>query len=181
MARFDTLSAIFGANVREDRQITFVDGEHAQRVLSFRQLRQRAVAALGALQRRGLVPGDAMILFLGDNERFVEMFWACVLGGIVPVPLAAGGTEQHWRKFLRVFDQLERVSVCIDVIALERFEAFVATHGLSAEGQRVRACAVVSGSLDIDGAPGETVQPQPHDLAFIQYRLAQPVGPRAWC
>ncbi len=169
MARFETLNAILGANAREDRQITFVDGEHDQRVLSFRQLRQRAIAALGALERRGLVPGDTMILFLGDNERFVEMFWACVLGGIVPVPLAAGGTEQHWRKFLRVFEQLERVSVCIDVIALERFEAFVATHGLTAEGQRVRARAVVSGSLDIDGAPGEPVQPQPHDLAFIQY------------
>lgn len=169
MARFDTLNAILGADAREDRQIIFVDGEHEQRVLNFRQLRQRAIGALGALQRRGLVPGDTMILFLGDNERFVEMFWACVLGGIVPVPLAAGGTEQHWRKFVRVFDQLERVSVCIDVIALERFEAFVAAHGLAAEGQRVRARAVVSGSLDIDGAPGETVEPQPHDLAFIQY------------
>ena len=169
MARFDTLNAILGADAREDRQITFVDGEHEQRVLSFRQLRQRAVAALGALQRRGLVPGDTVILFLGDNERFVEMFWACVLGGIVPVPLAAGGTEQHWRKFLRVFDQLERVSVCIDVIALERFEAFVAAHGLATEGQRVRARAVVSGSLEMDGAPGETVEPQPHDIAFIQY------------
>jgi len=169
MARFETLNAILGANAREDRQITFVDGEHEQRVLSFRQLRQRAVAALGALQRRGLLPGDTMILFLGDNERFVEMFWACVLGGIVPVPLAAGGTEQHWRKFLRVFEQLERASVCIDVPALERFEAFVATHGLAAEGQRVRARAVMSGSLDIDGAPGEPAQPQPHDLAFIQY------------
>jgi len=169
MARFDTLNAILCADAREDRQITFVDGEHEQRVLSFRQLRQRAVGALGALQRRGLVPGDTMILFLGDNERFVEMFWACVLGGIVPVPLAAGGTEQHWRKFLRVFDQLERVSVCIDVIALERFEAFVATHGLATEGRSVRARAVVSGSLEIDGPPGQPVEVQPHDLAFIQY------------
>lgn len=169
MPPFETLHAILPADAREDRQITFIEGEQDQRTLSFRRLRQRALGTLGALQRLGLAPGDTMILYLGDNERFVEMFWACVLGGIVPVPLAPGGNDEHWRKLLRVFAQLERASVCMDAPALERFDAFVATHGLSAEGDRLRSHTVMAASLDLTGDPGRPSPAQPQDIAFIQY------------
>ena len=169
MPRFETLNAMLSANARDDRHITFIDGERDQRTLSFKRLRQRALGALGALQRRGISRGDALILYLGDNERFLEMFWACLLGGIVPVPLAPGSNDEHWRKLLRVFAQLDRASVCIDAPALERFDAFVAAQGMGAEGAVLRSRCVVVGGLDIAGEPGEPVQPDPHDIAFIQY------------
>ena len=129
MTRYNTLDEILPATAREDRQITFIEGESQQKVLTFRRLRQRALGVLGALQRRGLGPGDKVVLYVADNERFVELFWACVLGGIVPVPLAPGAAAEHLRKLWAVFGQLERASVCIDAPALERFEAFAADRG----------------------------------------------------
>ncbi|MDL2336805.1 MAG: non-ribosomal peptide synthetase [Pseudomonadota bacterium] len=178
MPPFETLNAILPADAREDRQITFIEGEHEQRILSFRRLRERAIGALGALQRRGLSRGDTMILYLSDNERFIEMFWACVLGGIVPVPLAPGNTDEHWRKLCRVFALLERASVCVDAPALERLDGFVAAQGLDAEGHRLRSRAVIAGSLDIAGDPGEPVQPDPQDLAFIQFSSGSTGDPK---
>lgn len=169
MPRFQTLNAILPDGARDDRQITFVEGEHEQRLLSFSRLRQRAIGALGALQRRGIARGDMLVLYLADNERFVEMFWACVLGGIVPVPLAPGSNDEHWRKLCRVFAQLERASVCIDAAALARFETFAAAQGLHAEADRLRECTVIVGSLDLVGEPGHPFQPTPDDLAFIQF------------
>ena len=169
MTRINTLNEILPADAREDRQITFLEGEKQQRVLSFRRLRQRAVGVLGALQRRGLSPGDAMILYLGDNERFVEMFWACVLGGIVPVPLAPGGTAEHLRKLWTVFAQLDRAAVCIDATSLERFDAFAAAEGPAVDAGRFRSRLVVPGALDVDGEPGRPIHPDPDRLAFIQY------------
>jgi acyl-CoA synthetase (AMP-forming)/AMP-acid ligase II len=169
MSRFKTLNAMLPDDARDDRHITFIDGELDQRTLSFKRLRQRAMGALGALQRRGVSRGDTVVLYLADNERFIEMFWACLLGGIVAVPLAPGSNDEHWRKLLRVFAQLERATVCIDAPALERFDAFVAAQDLSAEGAVLRARAVLVGGLDIAGAPGSPVQPDPHDIAFIQY------------
>ena len=169
MPHFETLQAILPADAREDRQITFIEGENDQRTLSFRRLRQRAMGALGALQRRGLSRGDTVILYLSDNEHFVEMFWACVLGGIVPVPLAAGSTDEHLRKLSRVFEQIDRASVCIDAPALERFEVFAATHELNLERQLLRSRAFAAGSLDIAGDPGVPQHIAPDDLAFIQY------------
>jgi len=166
--RFPTLDAILPADAREDRKITLIDGEKEQRVLSFRRLRERALGVLGALQRRGMGRGDAMILCLGDNERFLEMFWACVLGGIVPVPLAPGTADEHRRKLLRVFARLGTASVYIDTPALERLEGFASGSGLTGEAARLRAAALAPGSLDVE-APGRPVEPAPDDLAFIQF------------
>ncbi|MGI4778698.1 MAG: non-ribosomal peptide synthetase [Janthinobacterium lividum] len=164
-----TLDAILAANAREDRQITLIEGEKEQRVLSFQRLRQRALGVLGALQRRSMRPGDTMILCLGDNERFLEMFWACVLGGIVPVPLAPGTADEHRRKLLRVFAQLDGAPVYIDTASLDRLDEFAAVDGLAEDAARLRAVALVPGSLDFGDAPGRPVPRVPEDLAFIQY------------
>jgi acyl-CoA synthetase (AMP-forming)/AMP-acid ligase II/aryl carrier-like protein len=168
--RFDTLHAILPATARDDRQITLIEGDKEQRVLSFQRLRQRALAVLGALQRRSIAPGDTMVLCLADNERFLEMFWACVLGGIVPVPLAPGATDAHRQKLLRVFAQLgPKASVYIDSTSLERLDGFAAAQGLADQAAALRARALVPGSLDIGGDPGQPVSPRADDLAFIQY------------
>lgn len=178
MLPLETLHAILPADVREDRQITFIEGENEQRTMSFRRLRQRATGALGALQRRGVQRGDALILYIADNERFLEMFWACMLGGIVAVPLAHGAADEHWRKLLRVFAQLDRAWVCIDAPALERFDGFTAAHQLAEAGQALRARTLVLGGLDVAGPPGSPVQVQPADLAFIQYSSGSTGDPK---
>ena len=178
MLPLKTLNEILPADVREDRHITFIEGENEQRTMSFRRLRQRATSTLGALQRRGLKRGDTLILFIADNERFVEMFWACVLGGIVAVPLAPGVADEHWRKLLRVFAQLDQSLVCIDAPTLDRFDGFIATHHLESEGQQLHARTVVVGGLDIADEPGVTVQPDPNDLVFIQYSSGSTGDPK---
>src|SRR4029453_13372408 len=114
-------------------------------------------------------PGDALILYLADNERFVEVFWACVLGGFVPVPLAPGGTAEHLRKLGSVFDQQGRSRVCIDAAALERYTALAAAEEWSGDAEELRAQAVAPATLDVGGEPGAGLQAKPGRLAFIQY------------
>jgi len=178
MTRYNTLDEILPAAAREDRQITFIEGENQQRVLSFRRLRQRALAVLGALQRRGLGAGDKAVLYVADNERFVELFWACVLGGIVPVPLAPGGTAEHLRKLWAVFAQLGQAWVCIDATSLERFDAFAAGEGAAIDAARLRARLVVPAALEVDGEPGRPHPAEPDRLAFIQYSSGSTGDPK---
>ena len=42
---------------------------------------------LGALQARGMQPGDELVVFSRSNLSFVVAYWAAMLGGIVPVPV----------------------------------------------------------------------------------------------
>ena len=178
MTRFNTLDEILPAAAREDRRITFIDGESQQRTMTFARLRQRAFGTLGALQRRGLGPGDKLVLYVADNERFVELFWAALFGGIVPVPLAPGGTPEHLRKLRAVVAQLERAWVAIDAAALERFDACAAGDGAAADAARLRERLVVSDSLAVDGAAGVAHRATPDTLAFIQYSSGSTGDPK---
>ena len=58
------------------------------------------------LQAAGAQRGDKMIIFLNNNEQFLDGFWAAVCGGIVPVPLAVGISDEHRHKLLRVARKL---------------------------------------------------------------------------
>ncbi|MEW6167300.1 MAG: non-ribosomal peptide synthetase [Pseudomonadota bacterium] len=178
MPHFPDLVCALSANQREDRDIVFIDGDDKQRALSFARLRPRALQLLGALQRRGVARGEAMILFVGDNERFVEMFWACLHGGIVPVPLAAGGTDEHRRKLFRVFAQFDRAWVYGETSTLERLDRFAAAQGLSQDWQRMREVWLGAGTLDLGGEPGTTIAPAPEDVAFIQFSSGSTSEPK---
>ncbi len=62
---------------------------------SYAELRERAARTLSGLRAAGLLPGMRVIFHLADNRDFIEAFWACQLGGLVPVPtpVAPGYTE----------------------------------------------------------------------------------------
>jgi non-ribosomal peptide synthetase component F len=65
---------------------TIVDG--AEQFLSYPELLAHADCLLGGLRRAGLRPGDKVIFQFIHNRDFLTAFWACVLGGFVPAPLA---------------------------------------------------------------------------------------------
>lgn len=178
MPRFATLTDALQAALREDRDIVLIDGDDSQHALSFARLRQRALGVLGALQRRGLAAGDAVLLFVGDNERFLEMFWACVLGALIPVPIAVGAGDEHRRKLLRIFAQFDRAWVCSDARTMERMDEFAAEQGLHADQHRIRSHTLLTGALDLAGAPGEPVARAADDIAFIQYSSGSTSEPK---
>ena len=178
MPQHQTLQAVLSDDPREDREIVFVDADDNQRSISFALLRKRALAVLGALQRRGIGVGDAVILFVSDNERFLEIFWACVLGAIVPVPLAAGSGEEHRRKLFRVFAQFDRAWVCSDARTLEKLDGFAVNHGFGESWSRLQQRLLLSGGLDISGEPGRTTEVTPDDIAFIQFSSGSTSEPK---
>ena len=55
---------------------------------TYQELEVDARRLLGGLQQRGVRPGDRVLFQLSDNRDVLTSFWACVLGGLVAVPLA---------------------------------------------------------------------------------------------
>ncbi|MCX5661183.1 MAG: amino acid adenylation domain-containing protein [Planctomycetota bacterium] len=77
------------------RGVTFIRPGQPPLERTYAQILDEARAILGGLRRLGLKPGDKALFQLEANEDFVPAFWACVLGGIVPVPISiAPGYQQ---------------------------------------------------------------------------------------
>ena len=95
MSNVTTLTELFESTRNAAGTITYLEGENDSRDVSYAELHERALGILYHLQRIGARRGDKLILFLGNNEQFIDAFWAAIIGGIVPVPIALGISDEH--------------------------------------------------------------------------------------
>src|SRR5271154_73947 len=134
-----TLTELIEGNRNVDRSITYLEGEQSERSVSFGDLYTRALGILYHLQKLGAKRGDHLILFLGDNEPFIDAFWGAVLGGIIPVPVALGISDEHRHKLLRIARKLDNPYLYTDRRSLERIGAFATQAGESATFTKLKS------------------------------------------
>ena len=88
------------------KKIVFSNGRSVEE-MSYADLYDRACNTLFLMQKRGLKPGDEVVFQVENNSQFVVCFWACLLGGAVPVPLHSAYSDEVRRKFSAVVGVLE--------------------------------------------------------------------------
>ena len=168
MQLYDTLIDLLADARRRDREIRFIDGDKDESVIRNADLWDRAAALLGALQARGMQRGDELVIFSKSNESFVVAFWAAILGGIVPVPVAVGISDEHKLKLFRILRQLERGTLFTEQDLLDRLLEFAAQQGLGDVAGVLKSRTVLMSDVS-PGAHGEIATVAADDLAFIQY------------
>ena len=146
LRRYTTLVDILERNRDVDRSVTYVEGENLERRVPYKDVYARALGILYHLQAAGAQRGDKMIIFLNNNEQFLDGFWAAVCGGIMPVPLAVGISDEHRHKLLRVARKLGNPLLYTDAKNLERLGALAAQVGETGavRGTKPRAFLVES-------------------------------------
>src|SRR5580700_5623207 len=173
-----TLTEIIQGNRSFARHITYLEGENDAREVSFAELYERALGILYHLQRLGARRGDKLILFLNNNEQFIDVFWAAVLGGIVPVPVALGISDEHRHKLLRIARRLGTPFLYTERRSLERIGAFAAQAGETAVFEGLRTRAFLVDDLDDISRAGSVQRAQPDDTAFIQFSSGSTSEPK---
>lgn len=177
MKLYDTLINLL-VDVRDrDREIRFIDGEKDENAISFQELWGQAIALLGSLQARGMQAGDELIIFSKSNESFVVAFWAAVLGGIVPVPVAVGISDEHRLKLFRIVAQLERATLFTEMDLLERLLEFSKQRELSDITHLLETRTVLMSDIE-PASHGDVFAATPDDIAFIQYSSGSTSDPK---
>ena len=174
-----TLCDVLETNRLGDRTISYIAGEKDERTVSCGDLYYRALGILHHLQSQGLGPGDELILFTDSNEQFVDVFWACLLGGIVPVPAAARFRDEHRLKLFRVFLKLARPYVFTSVNLHSRLALFAQTNDLMAEFSELSRRTILVDEIDDISQLGEKHRVSPEDTALVQFSsgsTSQPKG-----
>lgn len=177
MGWFETLAEALDAAARSDGEIGFIDGANDERRLSYRLLACAAMRVLAVLQDRGAQPGEPLILFVGDNLRFLQFFWAAVYGGLAPVPVAAGTTDAHLDKLVRVWRHMGEPRVVADAKHLERARAWLEDCGETAAAERLAGNALSDEPPGVE-TPAQRASVASGDTAFIQFSSGSTGDPK---
>ena len=180
MQLYDTLIDLLAAARGRDRHIRFIDGEHDESTVPFSELWERAVALLGYLQSRGMRQGDELVIFSKSNEKFVIAYWAAILGGMVPVPVAVGISDEHRYKLFRILSQLEHATLFTDSELLGRLLNFSRQQELADVTAILESRTVLISDIEPD-VSGEIHAAAPDDIAFIQYSSGSTSDPKGVC
>ncbi|MCP4104553.1 MAG: AMP-binding protein, partial [Desulfobacteraceae bacterium] len=83
-----TRALICTARDQKDQGIIVLQDEDSEVFQSYAELLESAKCILAGLQAQGSEPGDAVILQIENMQDHFSAFWACVLGGIIPLTVA---------------------------------------------------------------------------------------------
>lgn len=167
---FQTLIDVFErTQFISEKGVTFIDKRDEEVFVSYDKVYDSARRVLGFLQDKGLQKGSEVVFQLEDNLTFVPCFWACILGGMIPVPLTAGQQEEHKQKVFIVWENLDQPYFLSNNAAAQRLQVHAtqteANHLYDRMANRMLDAAEAL-SWPLRGQPADV---QSEDLAFIQF------------
>ncbi len=165
----DTLVQALRSSRGSSSSITYVNGQSDEHAVAYQELQDRALGVLYHLQLQQLRPDAELIVYLDSNESFVDVFWACMLGRIVAVPLATGPGDVHHQKLFTVFGKLEKPFLYTSSKNLERLEKYARSHGLEDDFLRISKRTVLAEACADLNRLGKPAEVRPNDVAFIQF------------
>jgi len=178
MIKYQTLPEMLDDRARGPGAIVYLEGEGAEKTLKLADLRRRALGILFHLQRIGARQGDKLILHVSSNEQFIDAYWACLYGGIVPVPVAVGISDEHKHKLLRIAKQLGAPFLYTDKKLRERLAAFAATSGEPEAWSALKPRTFLIDQLDDISREGTPARVTADQTAFIQFSSGSTSEPK---
>jgi len=115
--------------------ITYLDDSGTAQRRSYPELLEQAARALAGLRTMDLRPGSPVIFQLPGLEDFITAFWACMLGGYVPVPVSISPTYETAHatlsKLRNAWQALGQPVVLSGSTLTDRLAAFADREGLT--------------------------------------------------
>lgn len=100
----------------KSKGIIFAESGKQDEFCSYTDLYEQSLRLLGGLQALGIDKSDYVIMQVKSNKATVLLLWACLLGGVVAVPLTYARSEDSFLKLKNVSDVLQNAYIVGDNI-----------------------------------------------------------------
>ncbi|MBL4976672.1 non-ribosomal peptide synthetase [Bacillus halotolerans] len=160
-----------------DRGIRFIESDKNETVVSYRQLFDEAQGYLGYLQHIGIQPKQEIVFQIQENKSFVVAFWACLLGGMIPVPISIGEDDDHKLKVWRIWNILNHPYLIASEKVLNKIKKYAEEHDLHDFHQQLNGKSDIIQDQTYD-YPASLYEPDADELAFIQFSSGSTGDPK---
>ncbi|HEX3046698.1 MAG TPA: AMP-binding protein, partial [Bacillota bacterium] len=176
----DNLSSAFLITVRNygSKGIRFIFNEKDESFLAYQELYQTSLQYLHAFQANGILPGEELILQLENIKEFLICFWACLLGGIIPVPVSVGANEEHRFKLINIWHILKKPRLLTEQKVFDSLLEFTREKDLTADTDLIiRNTLFIENFKDLN-QQGNPHSSKPEEIAFIQFSSGSTGDPK---
>ena len=175
LKKYQTLNDLFIDQIEKEGYIRFINRKSEEKEISFSEFGVNIKKCLGLFQNLGFKSNDEIVINTKSNIKFLECFWAAILGGMIPVPVAVGVGEEHRKKLFKVLLQLKNPKLITDADVHSRLISLLQT-----KDEYFSLTDVVSQSIvNIEfQESGEIKHNDSEDVAFIQYSSGSTSEPK---
>ncbi|PJD95350.1 MAG: hypothetical protein CK426_09335, partial [Legionella sp.] len=104
----------------------FIEPGEKETFLSHAKLLSEAQQYAIGLQQQGIGCGDFLLLELSNPLKFYKIFWACIINGIIAVPVSQPTSWKQdspgWLKLLNIWRSLDKPKLVVDESDIHRYE-----------------------------------------------------------
>jgi fatty-acyl-CoA synthase len=167
--KYQSLTQALYANFFSKKRIHLLKSGEAETSFTYQQLYQKARAILFQLQSGGIKSGDQLIIAVDDQEIFLDVFWACLLGKIIAVPVTLGNNDENKHKILKIWSTLRKPYLVTNQ------KIFADLAKIAHEESLLEIAALLKQRIFFDNeftktfGEGELYHSLTEDVAFIQF------------
>ncbi|MCA6370829.1 MAG: amino acid adenylation domain-containing protein [Cytophagales bacterium] len=158
--------------------ITFIESSAAEEFLSYQDLCQLSLVTLSFLQQRGVSRGSEVVIQVDSNKTFLQIFWSCMMGGMIPVPLSVGKNTDHKQKLKGVWEQLTDPYLVVDRPNLSAVMQQLAPSGSGVEDPQCSDRILFADDIGTVVHAPEIYKASNSDIAFIQFSSGSTGSPK---
>lgn len=177
MEKIDTLVKAFKKICNLDTGISFIYSKTEEESIKYRELYHLSLCLLNGMKNKGIKKGDEVVFQISDNKDFLISFWACILGGIIAVPVTLGNGEEDAIKLSGVWKKMKNPKLSVSDNMLSSVKGLLEKIDDDECRQDIASKIFLVSDFNSEiEAEAENVDPS--DIAYIQFSSGSTGNPK---
>ena len=154
---------------RLNKGIRFFSSPECEKYITYDELINQSTRILNQLKQAGICKGSEVILQLPDNYSFICCFWACLLGGIIAVPVPVATSESEYYRVHKIWRILGNPKIISNDQYLQNLCQYILDNNDRCLVNNVKKNYINYTMLDGNCDLAEIAEITEDDIAYLQF------------